>query len=128
MEIFQYLCLLFPFFTIQFVLLHSQIHCHVTYAFQGEFTLHSCLNVKELLAWSRREIWNPVWPNGWVFVYKRSGSGFESSCSRIVYYYNRYTVIIFYSWKKNDNIIINIFKQTGIILRTHGKESNLLFL
>ena len=22
-----------------------------------------------------------VWPNGWVFVYKLSGSGFESSCS-----------------------------------------------
>ena len=25
-------------------------------------------------------IW-PVWPNGWVFVYELSGSGFESSCS-----------------------------------------------
>ena len=23
----------------------------------------------------------PVWPNGWVFVYKLSSSGFESSCS-----------------------------------------------
>ena len=23
---------------------------------------------------------NPVWPNGWVFVYELSGSGFESSC------------------------------------------------
>ena len=23
----------------------------------------------------------PGWPNGWVFVYKLSGSGFESSCS-----------------------------------------------
>ena len=31
--------------------------CHVTYAFQGESTLYSCLNVKELLARSRREIW-----------------------------------------------------------------------
>ena len=31
--------------------------CHVTYAFQSEFTLYSCLNVKELLARSRREIW-----------------------------------------------------------------------
>ena len=29
---------------------------HVTYAFQNESTLHSCLNVKELLARSRREI------------------------------------------------------------------------
>ena len=31
--------------------------CHVTYAFQSESTLYSCLNVKELLAWSRRQIW-----------------------------------------------------------------------
>ena len=25
----------------------------------------------------------PVWPNGWVFVYEVSGSGFESSCSHL---------------------------------------------
>ena len=30
---------------------------HLTYAFQSGSTLYSCLNVKELLAWSRREIW-----------------------------------------------------------------------
>ena len=30
--------------------------CHVTYAFQSESTLYTCLNVKELLAQSRREI------------------------------------------------------------------------
>ena len=29
---------------------------HVTYAFQSEATLYSCLDVKELLARSRREI------------------------------------------------------------------------
>ena len=29
---------------------------HVTYAFQSEPTLYSCLDVKELLARSRREI------------------------------------------------------------------------
>ena len=29
---------------------------HVTYAFQGESTLYSCLNIKELLARNRREI------------------------------------------------------------------------
>ena len=29
---------------------------HVTYAFQSESTLYSCLNVKELLARSRSEI------------------------------------------------------------------------
>ena len=32
--------------------------CHVTYAFQSESTLYSCLNVKELVALSRREIWS----------------------------------------------------------------------
>ena len=31
---------------------------HVTYAFQSESTLYSCLNVKELLARNRHEIWN----------------------------------------------------------------------
>ena len=31
---------------------------HVTYAFQSESTLYSCLNVKELLARSMREIGN----------------------------------------------------------------------
>ena len=31
---------------------------HVTYTFQRESTLYSCLNVKELLARSRREIWS----------------------------------------------------------------------
>ena len=32
--------------------------CHVTYVFQIESTLYSCLNVKQLLARSRREIWS----------------------------------------------------------------------
>ena len=31
--------------------------CHFTYAFQSESTLYSCLDVKELLALSRHEIW-----------------------------------------------------------------------
>ena len=30
---------------------------HVTYSFHCESTLHSCLNVKELIAQSRRHIW-----------------------------------------------------------------------
>ena len=67
--------------------------CHVTYAFQSESTLYSCLNVKELLAWSRRKIWR--WSDcNWTriqnhLVLKRtlntqlSGSGFDSSCSQI---------------------------------------------
>ena len=31
---------------------------HVMYAFQSESTLYGCLNVKELLAWKRHEIWS----------------------------------------------------------------------
>ena len=31
---------------------------HIAYAFQSESTLYSCLNVKELLAWSRHKIWS----------------------------------------------------------------------
>ena len=31
---------------------------HVTYAFQSESTLYSCLNVKELLAQNRHDIWS----------------------------------------------------------------------
>ena len=31
---------------------------HVTYAFQSESALYNCLNVKELLAQNRREIWS----------------------------------------------------------------------
>ena len=60
--------------------------CHITYAFQSESTLYSCLNVKELLARSRREIWSLSdcnWTrtqNHLVFLYELNGSGFESSC------------------------------------------------
>ena len=32
--------------------------CHVTYAFKSESTLYSCLNIKVLLAWSKRKIWS----------------------------------------------------------------------
>ena len=41
----------------QFLLFMTVCSCHVTYAFQSECTLYICLNVKELLARSRREIW-----------------------------------------------------------------------
>ena len=37
---------------------------HVTYSFHCESTLHSCLNVKELLAQSRRHIWRLIDGNG----------------------------------------------------------------
>ena len=74
--------------------------CHVTYAFQSESTLYSCLNVKELLVQSRHEIWS-LSDHSWtrtqnhlvhtwtfnhlakLFVYELSGSRFESSCSQL---------------------------------------------
>ena len=88
---------------------------HVTYTFQSEYTFYICLNVKELLARNRRNIWSlsdcnrtrthnhlvrkqtlshlvswpnhwSVWPNGWVFIYKLCGCGFESHCSHLHIY------------------------------------------
>ena len=32
--------------------------CNLTYVFQSESTLYSCLNVKELFAWRKRKIWS----------------------------------------------------------------------
>ena len=60
--------------------------CHVTYAFQSESTFYNCLNVKELLARNRHEIWSlnlkprttyfvnehsSIWPKWeWEFIKK----------------------------------------------------------
>ena len=74
----------------------------VTYVFQSESTLYSWLNIKDLLARNRHDIWSLsdsneirtynhwvvnqhsttglVWLNGWVFVYELCGCGFESRC------------------------------------------------
>ena len=61
---------------------------HVTYTFQSEFTLYSCLNVKELFARNRRDIWRLSDSNGTRTYYNYlvrkqtpSGCGFESRCS-----------------------------------------------
>ena len=42
--------------------------------------------------------------------------------------YKKYRNLLSTLMKKNRLIVINILKKIGIILRTHGKESNLLFL
>ena len=83
---------------------------HVTYAFQSESTLYSCLNVKEPLAWNRRDIWNfsdcngtrmhrtdkysqhssiiwLVWLNHWVLDYELSGCEFEPRCCHLNFRY-----------------------------------------
>ena len=45
---------LVPICTVHFTVCSG----HVKYAFQGESTLYSCLNVKELLIQRRREMWS----------------------------------------------------------------------
>ena len=77
---------------------------HVTYAFHSESTLYGFVNVKEILARSRIEIWSlsgcnltrthnhlaDKWTlnhffflNGWVLVYELSDCGFKSSCNHL---------------------------------------------
>ena len=65
---------------------------HVTYAFQSESTLYSCLNVKELLTRNRCDIWclsdnngiRTKWAlNDWVFLYELSGCEFKSRCCNL---------------------------------------------
>ena len=87
---------------------------HVTYAFQSESTLYSCLNVKEFLARSRREIgslsdcnWTRTHNhlvhkqtlNHLVFVYELSGCGFVSSYSHFNYFEFQFQV--FHNFFKN---------------------------
>ena len=83
-------------------------HDHATYALQSESTLYSCLNVKELLARSRREISSVSdcnWTRNhnhlvnkktlnhlaklvslakWLSVSELTGCEFESSCSHLI--------------------------------------------
>ena len=55
--------------------------CHVTYAFQDESTLYSCLSVKERSKQAQNLKFKWLRVNGWVFVYELSGCEFESSRS-----------------------------------------------
>ena len=50
----------FHFLRLSFILYvknYTVCYHHVTYPFQSESTLYSCLNVKELVARNRRDIW-----------------------------------------------------------------------
>ena len=51
-------CVIICCFFLTKLLTSAVCSCHVTYAFQGESTLYSCMNVNELLAQSRCEIWS----------------------------------------------------------------------
>ena len=102
---------------------YKAIKCIVTYTYQSESTLYSCLNVKELLAQNMRDIWIlsdsneirshnqhshsqhssiiwPVWLNGWVFVYELSGRGFESRCC------NYKAITLFKEVSQWENIVL----------------------
>ena len=99
---------------------------HDTYTFQSEFKLYSCLNVKELPARNRRDIWslsgyNRIWTynhlvrkwtrNRWVFVYELSGCEFESRFNHLInpvkrkdnkYFQYTITVVLSYGEIKSD--------------------------
>ena len=59
----------------------------VTYAFQRESTLYSCLNVNELLARNRRDIWSLSDSNGnhnhLVFVYEVGQAQTKPYCLKL---------------------------------------------
>ena len=79
----------------------TECSCYVTYKLQNQFTLYSCLNVKELIARNYRNIWS-LSDYNWTgthnhLVHKltvnhlsklaRTGQtvcGFESSCSHLM--------------------------------------------
>ena len=61
----------------------GNVLCHHNKHLMGYFEfLHGSRII--CLKWLRLDS-NPVWPNGWVFVYELSGSGFESSCSHLTF-------------------------------------------
>ena len=113
---------------------------HVTYEFESESTLYSCLNVKELLARNRRHIWRlndcngtrthnhlvrkrtlnhlaklAIWLNGWMFVYELSGCGFESRCS------HSYLPCLFYRQDINSFWVLLICSEKKMMMLLHFK-------
>ena len=76
---------------------------HVTYAFQSESTLYSCLNVQKHLARNRRDIWSLRDSNGirtslakMFSICLLSGCGFESRCCIFIITSVLYFVIFFW--------------------------------
>ena len=89
--------------------------CQVKYAFHIESTLYTCLNVKELLARRRSQVWSLNYcnwtptQNHWLrkrtfnhlakLTYELSGSVFESSSSD--YIYGADIQLRLYNWEAN---------------------------
>ena len=53
---------------------------------KGKLTKKRAKTMWKLSSWTNTQLW-PVWLNGWLFVCKLSGSGFESRYSRLNFRY-----------------------------------------
>ena len=105
--------------------------CHVTYAFQSESTIYSCLNVKDFLSprrcqisrlsncnWTctqnhlvlKRTLNHSVCPNSCVFLYELSGSGFESTCI--------HSALTFWHASSKEFLDIEATRECGFTLKT----------
>ena len=106
---------------------------HITYEFQNESTLYICLNVKELLARNRYDIWSLNDCNGTrthnhlvrkrtlkylaklakmyyeltVFVYELSGCRFESCCIEVIIC-NNCIWLLFLNWFGNSHVFLDV--------------------
>ena len=96
--------------------------CHVTYAFQSESTLYSYLNVKELLARSRREIWSLakwlsvcLWTK-WLWVWVQLPSVF-------FFHETMFQTTIMQSDITVASITAVFSKKAAIIIATHGQKT-----
>ena len=96
--------------------------CHVTYAFQSESTLYSYLNVKELLARSRREIWSLaewlsvcLWTK-WLWVWFQLPSVF-------FFHETMFQTTIMQSDTTVASITAAFSKKAAIIIATHGQKT-----
>ena len=94
---------------------------HVTYAFQSESTLYNCLNIKELVTWSRSKIWSLSdcnWTqtqNHWVFNLAKLTKWL--SCVMSAYLYGAIDCI-FLSCQRQLNHLVSLDKWLSLHLQT----------
>ena len=118
----------------QRVFLYTVCSCHhVTYAFQSESTLYSWLNVKELLAWRRREIWSlsdcnwtrtqSQFGHGWVFFYSLYNR--KNNCRGFLWYWNL-CWILRSSNSRNRDLDLIYFARISLIVLVFAHNMNSL--
>ena len=72
-----------PALSKEFLDIQATIECGFTLKHVCDLTrTYSQMHCTDKYSENSSIIW-PVWPNGWVFVYKLNGSGFESNCSHL---------------------------------------------